>query len=130
MAGSHTIGQARCTTFRTHIYNDSNIDPSFAKCLQGKCPKSGDGDVPQPLDFQTPTCFDNLYFHNLLKMKGLLRSDQELFNGTSADSWVSKYAANTSEFFKDFANSMIKMGNIKPLTGNSGQIRTNCRKVN
>ncbi|GMN74401.1 hypothetical protein TIFTF001_052366 [Ficus carica] len=25
---------------------------------------------------------------------------------------------------------MIKMGNLSPLTGTSGQIRTNCRKVN
>ncbi|XVE86138.1 hypothetical protein DITRI_Ditri18aG0012200 [Diplodiscus trichospermus] len=86
LSGSHTIGLARCTTFRTHIYNDSNIDPSFAKALKHKCPKKGNDNVHQPLDFQTPTCFDNLYFHNLLKKKGLLRSDQELFNGTSADS--------------------------------------------
>ncbi|XVF24378.1 hypothetical protein REPUB_Repub13aG0123100 [Reevesia pubescens] len=130
LSGSHTIGQASCKTFRTHIYNDSNIDASFAKRLQSKCPKSGKDDVPQPLDFQTPTSFDNLYFHNLLKMKGLLRSDQELFNGTSADSIVKEYAADTSKFFKHFAKSMIRMGNIKPLTGSSGQIRINCRKVN
>ncbi|XVF82128.1 hypothetical protein PTKIN_Ptkin16aG0020000 [Pterospermum kingtungense] len=130
LSGSHTIGRARCITFRTHIYKDSNIDPSFAKSLQLKCPASGNSDVPQPLDFQTPTFFDNMYFHNLLNKKGLLRSDQELFNGTSADSLVTKYAANASEFFKDYGKSMIKMGNIKPLTGSSGQIRTNCRKVN
>ncbi|XVF00320.1 hypothetical protein REPUB_Repub03eG0274700 [Reevesia pubescens] len=130
LSGSHTIGQARCPTFRTHIYNDTNIDPSFAKSLQRKCPIKGNDKVPQPLDFHTPTCFDNLYFHNLLKMKGLLRSDQELFNGTSADSLVKKYAADTSEFFKDFAKSMIRMGDIKPLTGSSGEIRINCRKVN
>ncbi|XP_022744456.1 peroxidase P7-like [Durio zibethinus] len=130
LSGSHTIGLARCTTFRTHIYNDSNIDASFAKSLQRKCPKSGKDNVHQPLDFQTPTSFDNLYFHNLLKMKGLLRSDQELFNGSSADFLVKKYAADTSEFFKHFAKSMIKMGNIKPLTGSSGEIRSNCRKVN
>lgn len=130
MPGSHTIGLARCTTFRPHIYNDSNIDASFAKALQRKCPISGNDNVHQPLDFQTPTSFDNLYFDHLLKMKGLLRSDQELFNGTSADSLVKQYAADTSKFFKQFAKSMIKMGNIKPLTGSSGQIRINCRKVN
>ncbi|XP_007011215.2 PREDICTED: peroxidase P7 [Theobroma cacao] len=130
LSGSHTIGLARCTSFRTHIYNDSNIDASFAKSLQRKCPKSGKDNVHQPLDFQTPTSFDNLYYHNLLKMKGLLRSDQELFNGTSADCLVEEYAADTSAFFKAFAKSMIKMGDIKPLTGSSGEIRTNCRKVN
>ncbi|XP_021297004.1 peroxidase P7-like [Herrania umbratica] len=130
LSGSHTIGLARCTSFRTHIYNDSNIDASFAKSLQRKCPKTGKDNVHQPLDFQTPTSFDNLYFHNLLKMKGLLRSDQELFNGSSADCLVKRYAADTFAFFQAFAKSMIKMGNIKPLTGRSGEIRTNCRKVN
>ncbi|EOY20026.1 Peroxidase superfamily protein isoform 2, partial [Theobroma cacao] len=130
LSGSHTIGLARCTSFRTHIYNDSNIDASFAKSLQRKCPKSGKDNVHQPLDFQTPTSFDNLYYHNLLKMKGLLHSDQELFNGASADCLVEEYAADTSAFFKAFAKSMIKMGDIKPLTGSSGEIRTNCRKVN
>lgn len=49
--------------------------------------------------------------------KGLLLSDQALFSGTSADSLVQKYTANSSEFFKDFAEAMIKMGNIEPLTG-------------
>ncbi|OMO50200.1 Plant peroxidase [Corchorus olitorius] len=130
LSGSHTIGLARCTSFRPHIYNDSNIDASFAKSLQSKCPKIGNDNVHQPLDFQTPTSFDNLYFHNLMKMKGLLRTDQELFNGTSADSLVEKYASDSSKFFKDFAKSMIKMGNIKPLLGSSGEIRINCRKVN
>ncbi|KAK6233448.1 hypothetical protein QUC31_005854 [Theobroma cacao] len=115
-SGSHTFGLPRCITFQTHIYNDSNIDATFAMSLQRKCPKNGKDNVYQPLDFQTPTYFDNLYFKNLLRMMGLLRSDQELFSGTSADYLVKKYAADNSAFFKAFAKSMIKMGNIKPLT--------------
>ncbi|GLT88550.1 hypothetical protein SLE2022_065700 [Rubroshorea leprosula] len=132
LSGSHTIGLARCTVFRARIYNDSNIDASFAESLQKKCPKSGNDNVTEPLDFQTPTCFDKLYYDNLLKKKGLLHSDQELFNGTSTstESLVIKYAQDASEFFKDFAESMVKMGNIKPLTGTAGEIRINCRKAN
>ncbi|GLT38473.1 hypothetical protein SLA2020_127210 [Shorea laevis] len=132
LSGSHTIGLARCTSFRARIYNDSNIDASFAKSLQKKCPKSGNDNVLEPLDFQTPTCFDKLYYDNLLKKKGLLHSDQELFNGTStsAESLVKNYAQDASEFFKDFAEGMVKMGNIKPLTGTAGEIRINCRKAN
>ncbi|RWW46611.1 hypothetical protein BHE74_00047449, partial [Ensete ventricosum] len=30
LSGAHTIGQARCTTFRSHVYNDANVDASFA----------------------------------------------------------------------------------------------------
>ncbi|KAL6123494.1 hypothetical protein ACLB2K_076016 [Fragaria x ananassa] len=130
LSGSHTIGLARCTSFRAHIYNDTNIDAIFAKSLQSNCPVTGNDNNLASLDLQTPTYFDNLYYKNLLKEKGLLHSDQELFNGSPADALVKLYASNTFAFFYDFANSMVKMGNIKPLTGSQGEIRINCRKVN
>lgn len=131
MAGSHTIGLARCTTFRPRIYNDTaTIDALFAKSLQRKCPKSGSDNNLANLDHQTPTHFDNLYYKNLVKNKGLLHSDQALYNGSSADSLVRKYATDTHAFFNDFAKGMVKLGKIKPLTGSKGQIRINCRKVN
>nr|BAM05637.1 peroxidase 2 [Eucalyptus globulus subsp. globulus] len=130
LSGSHTIGLARCTSFRGRIYNDSNIDTSFAHKLQKICPKIGNDSVLQRLDIQTPTFFDNLYYHNLLQKKGLLHSDQELFNGSSVDSLVKKYACDTGKFFRDFAKAMIKMSEIKPPKGSNGQIRKNCRKVN
>ncbi|KAE8717839.1 Cationic peroxidase 1 [Hibiscus syriacus] len=99
--GSHTIGLARCTSFRSHIYNDSDIDPSFANSLRQICPRSGNDNVLAPLDRQTPTRFDSLYYGNLLDNKGLLHSDQELFNGNSSTGdLVKRYAANTKLFFK------------------------------
>ena len=132
-AGAHTIGQARCIVFRDRIYKDKNIDSSFAKTRQNKCPKTtglpGDNKIA-PLDLQTPTAFDNYYYKNLIKQKGLLRSDQQLFNGGSTDSLVKKYSHDTETFYSDFVNAMIKMGDIQPLTGSSGEIRKNCRKVN
>ncbi|KAM0941181.1 putative peroxidase [Dioscorea sansibarensis] len=132
LSGAHTIGQARCTTFRTHIYNESNIDGSFAKTRRANCPsKSGSGDNNlAPLDLQTSTTFDNKYYKNLINKKGLLHSDQELFNGGSADSQVNSYANSESTFYSDFTAAMIKMGDISPLTGSNGEIRKNCRKIN
>lgn len=130
LSGAHTIGLARCTTFRARIYSDSNIDSSFAKSLRRKCPVRGNDNNHARLDLQTSTHFDNLYYKNLLKKRGLLHSDQELFNGKSADFLVKKYAADTKLFFEDFAEAMVKMSTIKPLTGSKGQVRINCRKVN
>ncbi|KAG1338116.1 peroxidase 4 [Cocos nucifera] len=132
LSGSHTIGQARCTNFRAHIYNDTDIDSSFAKTRQANCPStSGSGDNNlAPLDLQTPTCFDKNYYKNLINKKGLLHSDQELFNGGSTDSQVTTYSNNPSTFNSDFVAGMIGMGDINPLTGKSGEIRKNCRKVN
>lgn len=130
--GSHTIGQARCISFRNRIYNESNIDSSFAKARQKNCPRaagSGDRNLA-PLDLQTPTSFDNLYYKNILNKKGLLHSDQVLFNGGSTDSLVTSYSKNPKAFSAHFAASMIKMGDISPLTGSSGEIRKNCRKPN
>lgn len=50
IAGAHTIGLARCIFFRGHIYNDSNIDVSFASSLRRTCPRSGNDSVLAPLD--------------------------------------------------------------------------------
>lgn len=132
LSGAHTIGQARCTTFRARIYNETNIDTSFASTRQSNCPKTsglGDNNLA-PLDLHTPTSFDNCYYRNLVQNKGLLHSDQQLFNGGSTDSIVSGYFNNQNSFFSDFATAMIKMGDIKPLTGSDGEIRKNCRKPN
>ncbi|XP_047157098.1 cationic peroxidase 1-like [Vigna umbellata] len=130
LSGSHTIGQARCATFRRRIYNDTNIDSSFATSLQANCPSVGGDSTLSPLDTTSPNTFDNAYFKNLQSKKGLLHSDQELFNGGSTDSQVNAYSSNPASFKADFANAMVKMGNLSPLTGSSGQIRTNCRKTN
>uniref|UniRef100_A0A0A0KBR0 peroxidase n=2 Tax=Cucumis sativus TaxID=3659 RepID=A0A0A0KBR0_CUCSA len=132
LSGGHTIGQARCTTFRSRIYsNSSNIESSFARTRQSNCPNtSGTGDNNlAPLDF-TPTSFDNNYYKNLVQNKGLLQSDQVLFNGGSTDSVVQNYANAPARFLSDFAAAMVKMGDIAPLTGSNGQIRKNCRMVN
>ncbi|OAY71943.1 Cationic peroxidase 1 [Ananas comosus] len=130
LSGAHTIGDARCTNFRTRIYSETNIDPSFATALQANCPFSGGDNNLAPLDTSTPTIFDNFYYNNLVNKEGLLHSDQQLFNGGSTDSQVSSYTTNSAQFFRDFATAIVKMGNISPLTGSSGEIRTNCRKIN
>ncbi|KAK3227460.1 hypothetical protein Dsin_007322 [Dipteronia sinensis] len=130
LSGSHTIGQARCTTFRTRIYNETNIDSTFATSTRSKCPSTGGDNNLSPLDVTSPNAFDNAYFKNLVSKKGLLHSDQQLFSGGSTDSQVNAYSTNLQTFKTDFANAMMKMGKLSPLTGSNGQIRTNCRKTN
>ncbi|CAK9165362.1 unnamed protein product [Ilex paraguariensis] len=130
LSGGHTIGIAQCRIFRTRIYNETTtINPAFARQRQAICPLSGGDSNLAPLD-PTPAFFDKKYFTNLVKKKGLLHSDQALFNGGQTDKLVKSYSTNAGAFSQDFAKSMIKMGNIKPLTGKNGQIRLNCRKVN
>lgn len=102
----------------------------FAKVRQLKCPRTGGDDNLAPLDAISSTIFDNYYYENLVNKKGLLHSDQELFNGGSTDSQVIAYKLNPNSFQQDFIKAMQKMNNIGVLTGNRGQIRKNCRKVN
>ncbi|KAL1177542.1 hypothetical protein V6Z11_A03G037900 [Gossypium hirsutum] len=90
LSGARTIGKARCLVFRNRIYNETNIDTSFAKT----------------------------------------RRNQELFNGGSTDSLVKTYSSNVKKFYSDFVAAIIKMGDIKPLTGSKGEIRKNCGKPN
>lgn len=128
--GSHTIGQARCLMFRGRIYNETTIDSEFTKSTQSNCPITGGDSNLSPIDSTSPVIFDNAYFKNLVNSKGLLHSDQQLFSGGSTDSQVTTYSSGISTFFIDFANAMVKMGNLSPLTKTNGEIRTNCRKIN
>nr|AGN03454.1 class III secretory peroxidase [Ginkgo biloba]AGN03455.1 class III peroxidase [Ginkgo biloba] len=139
LSGAHTIGRARCSSFSARLYNFGNtgnpdpaINPFYLNTLRGICPRGGNANAVTSLDQRTPDRFDNSYFTNLRINEGLLQSDQELFSttGASTTALVNLYSNNQIVFFQNFQNSMINMGNIKPLTGNNGEIRTNCRKVN
>ncbi|XP_052196677.1 peroxidase 72-like [Diospyros lotus] len=139
LSGAHTIGNARCTSFRQRLYNqsgngqpDCTLDQFYAALLRTRCPRSGGDQNLFFLDYVSPTKFDSSYYNNLLAHKGLLNSDQVLANLQNQPSpqIVKTYAYNSEIFFQQFAKSMVKMGNISPLTGFRGEIRKNCRKVN
>ncbi|XP_028773058.1 cationic peroxidase 1-like [Neltuma alba] len=131
LSGSHTIGMAACRMFRNRIYNDTNIESSFQTSEQAVCPAlGGDGNLAFFDATNNGNSFDNLYYQNLVNQKGLLHSDQELFNGGGTDSLVQDYARDSSLFFHDFADAMIKMSELTPLTAPNGQVRTDCRKIN
>ncbi|MCL7030233.1 hypothetical protein MKW94_029273 [Papaver nudicaule] len=132
LSGSHTIGQAGCESFRNRIYNQANIDPAFATTRRATCPStSGTSDRNlAPLDVQTPIRFENTYFQNLVAQRGLLNSDQVLFNNGSQDALVRTYSQNNARFLADFAAAMVKMGNLSPASGTVTEIRRNCRMPN
>ncbi|KAF5195685.1 Peroxidase [Thalictrum thalictroides] len=132
LSGAHTVGKARCLVYRDRIYNDANIDPAYAASLQANCPNTSspatDGNLA-PLDHRTPNRFDNNYFHGVIDRTALLSSDQVLLNG-STDAIVRAYSNNPTIFSADFANAMVKMGNLSPLTGTQGEIRRDCKRIN
>ncbi|XP_003559801.2 peroxidase [Brachypodium distachyon] len=131
LSGAHTLGQAQCQNFRTRIYGgDTNINAAYATSLKASCPQTGTGTSLAPLDPTTPNGFDNAYYANLMNQRGLLHSDQALFNNDTTDNAVRNFASSAAAFSSAFASAMVKMGNIEPKTGTQGQIRIVCSKVN
>ncbi|CAN8257725.1 unnamed protein product [Cochlearia groenlandica] len=138
LSGSHTIGLSRCASFRQRLYNqtgngspDTTLELSYAANLRQRCPRSGGDQNLSELDINSAGKFDNSYFKNLMENMGLLNSDQVLFSSNEQSrELVKKYAEDQEEFFDQFVESMVKMGSISPLTGSSGEIRKNCRKIN
>nr|BAA94962.1 peroxidase [Asparagus officinalis] len=138
LLGSHTIGDARCTSFRQRLYNqsgnglpDATLDKTYAAQLRQRCPQSGGDQNLFALDFNTQFKFDNFYYKNLVASEGLLSSDEILFTQSSTTmALVKKYAEDNGAFFEQFAKSMVKMGNVDPLTGKRGEIRKICRRIN
>ncbi|XP_054806001.1 peroxidase A2-like [Prosopis cineraria] len=139
LSGAHTFGRAHCSTFEDRLYNfsstgqpDPDLNTTYLQTLRVICPEDGDGTNLTNLDLTTPDTFDKNYYTNLQVHNGLLNSDQVLFSTSGADTIaiVNSFASNQSLFFDQFAASMIKMGNISPLTGSQGQIRSHCNFVN
>ncbi|KAL0550743.1 hypothetical protein IC582_009804 [Cucumis melo] len=138
LSGAHTFGRSRCVFFSGRLNNfngtgspDSTLDPTFRDALVIACP-TGDGNNRIALDVATPDAFDNAYYADLVTNRGLLQSDQELFSTEGAETIeiVNRFAGNQSDFFAQFGQSMINMGNLQPLLAPAGEIRTNCRRVN
>ncbi|KAL8144626.1 hypothetical protein AgCh_002988 [Apium graveolens] len=136
LSGAHTFGRGRCLIIRDRLYNfrgTGKPDPTLSlvrlKALRQTCSVNG---AFANLDPITPNRFDNQYYTGLQNNKGLFSSDQQLFSRNMASSvaLVNRFSNNQTAFFLNFVKSMIKMGNIMPLTGNMGEIRQNCRRVN
>ncbi|KAJ6730981.1 PEROXIDASE [Salix viminalis] len=139
LSGAHTIGVARCVAFKQRLYNqngnnqpDQTLEKNYFLDLKSVCPRSGGDNNISPLDLASPAKFDNTYFKLLIWGKGLLTSDEVLYTGKvgRAIQLVKRFAEEEGLFFEHFAKSMVKMGNISPLTGFNGEVRKSCRHVN
>ncbi|KAI8016704.1 Peroxidase 40 [Camellia lanceoleosa] len=127
LSGAHTMGKARCSTFssRPNVNSNSNspdINVDFLQSLQQLCSESNSNTTLAHLDLVTPSTFDNQYYVNLISGEGLFSSDQILVTGDDQTrEIVESYANNPAIFFEEFKKSMLKMGNLGPLTGEDGE---------
>lgn len=139
LSGAHTFGRVQCQFVAPRLYNfsgtlrpDPSLDAGYWALLSARCPRGGDGSALTDLDPATPDAFDGSYYANLGARRGTLQSDQELLStpGAPTAAIVGRFAGSQEAFFRSFARSMIRMGNIGVLTGSQGEVRKNCRVVN
>ncbi|KAL2339532.1 hypothetical protein Fmac_007472 [Flemingia macrophylla] len=138
LSGAHTIGRSHCTAFSSRLYNfsstssqDPSLEPSYAAQLKRQCPQGRTNpNLVVPMDPSSPAIADVGYYRNILTNHGLFTSDQTLLSNAKTASQVNQYARNSYLWADKFADAMVKMGQISVLTGNAGEIRTNCRVAN
>lgn len=136
LSGGHTLGVARCSSFRNRLSNfDSthDVDPSitnakFLATLKSTCGTNND-EATVAFD-TTKNAFDNGYFIMLQSGAGLLSSDQTLMADGRTRAIVNTYAMNTAAFFFDFGQAMVRMGMVDVKQEKEGNVRLNCRKLN
>ncbi|WOK91876.1 hypothetical protein Cni_G00567 [Canna indica] len=140
LSGGHTIGISHCSSFNDRLYNFTgkanlaDIDPTLEKHYLAKlrtiC-KPNDAVTFVEMDPGSFRTFDTGYYKQVSKRRGVFHSDEALLEHPLTKAYILKHAAAPeSEFFKDFGDSMISMGNIGVLTGSAGEIRKKCSVIN
>jgi peroxidase len=137
LSGGHTIGTSHCTSFTNRLYNftgkgdtDPTLDPNYIIRLKSKC-KPNDLTTLAEMDPGSFKTFDESYYTLVAKRRGLFQSDAALLDDAETKAYVKLQAtALGSTFFKDFGVSMVNMGRIGVLTGNAGEVRKQCSRVN
>ena len=109
---------------------DPSLDPVYASQLKQQCPQgSTNPNLVVPMDLSSLGTIDAGYYTNILANRGLFTSDQTLLTNAATAIQVNQNAMNTELWRSKFASTMLKMGQLDVLTGNAGEIRSNCREI-
>ncbi|KAK9668842.1 hypothetical protein RND81_13G090600 [Saponaria officinalis] len=135
LLGAHSVGRVHCMNIVNRLYptTDPTLDPNYSEYLKRRCPSPN----PDPEsveyarnDLDTPMLLDNTYYKHLLEGKGLLVVDQELTSDSDTLAYVEKMADDNSYFHDQFARAMILLSENNPLTGDQGEVRVDCTRLN
>uniref|UniRef100_A0A803M0L4 peroxidase n=1 Tax=Chenopodium quinoa TaxID=63459 RepID=A0A803M0L4_CHEQI len=104
------------------------MNSEFASLLKNKCPRSNNnGDAGQFLD-STASRFDNNYYKQIIARKDVFNTDQVMYDDQRTRPMIEAFAKDQNLFFREFAASMIKLGNVG--VNEEGEVRLNCRRIN
>lgn len=139
--GAHTMGQTHCSFIVDRLYNyngsgkpDPSMSATLLETLRRACLPRKKGQT-DPLVYLNPQSgsnynFTESYYRRILSHEAVLGVDQQLRYGDDTEQITEEFAVGFEDFRRSFALSMYRMGNLKVLTGNQGEIRRNCRFTN
>nr|CAD1841106.1 unnamed protein product [Ananas comosus var. bracteatus] len=138
LSGGHTLGTSHCNSFSDRLYNftgkdnlydvDPALDKQYITKLRNRCSLT-DNTTLVEMDPGSYKTFDTSYYNYVKKRRGLFHSDAALLANDFTKAYVERHASGlyAAEFFQDYSDSIIKMGNIEVLTGyDQGEIRKKC----
>ena len=127
----HLFQQQILYNFNGTASQDPSLDAMYASQLKQQCPQGNTNpNLVVPMDASSPAITDAGYYTNILANRGLFTSDQTLMTNAATANQVSQNARSTMLWRSKFAAAMVKMGQLDVLTGNGGEIRSNCRVIN
>ncbi|KAI3991920.1 hypothetical protein MKX01_012865 [Papaver californicum] len=141
MLGAHTLGVGHCVNIVERLYNpkhaNSNpasaydvLEKGYEVLLKMQCPTR----VPLtnltfvPNDI-TPLTFDNQYYRDIIYGRGLFGIDSSISKDPRTSPIVKSFADDQNYFFQVFASAFVKLSSTNVLTGNLGQIRSDCSRL-
>ncbi|KAJ1259113.1 hypothetical protein BS78_10G128500 [Paspalum vaginatum] len=139
LSGAHTLGTAHCPSYAGRLYgfssaysSDPSLDREYADRLRMRCKSVNDTATLSEMDPGSYKTFDTSYYRNVAKRRGLFQSDAALLADATTRDYVLRVATGRFDdvYFKDFGESMTKMGNVGVLTGAQGEIRKKCYIAN
>ncbi|CAN1810955.1 Peroxidase 27 [Linum perenne] len=109
---------------------DPTLDSEYIPRLRAECKTASDETTVVEMDPGSFKTFDDGYFKLVAKRRALFQSDAAMMDNAETKAYVEKSLTVGSTFLKDFGESMVKMGRIGVLTGDAGEIRKVCYKIN
>ncbi|XP_042477126.1 peroxidase 29-like [Macadamia integrifolia] len=133
--GAHTLGVGHCLNIVDRLYNpeegEEYTDFSHQFLLRLACPtRVPFTNLTFALNDLTPIIFDNQYYRDVMNGKGLFGVDSNIGMDERTRPIVEQFAEDQDTFFQVFSSAFVKLSTTNVLTGDKGQIRRQCNRVN
>ncbi|KAL9157612.1 hypothetical protein ABFS82_08G015900 [Erythranthe guttata] len=133
LLGAHTLGTSSCATiqYRVDFPGIIETDTNFVNKLRKTCPKGALSNYNTSLaNDRTPYKFDNDYYSASFGGRSLLVIDATLTQDQRTVEQAGRFVTDQAYFFKMFSSAFVKLSVTQVLTGNDGEIRNQCNKLN